>query len=125
MSETDEPPEEAEKPKRLSFREANLGHGHQPEPPPARPPGFLARRKRSVTIGLLAVGAGAAAIYGIAHSNQNCTDTAGQATSCGRAGSSGGGARYFGSSGSSSSESSTASRGGFGGSGAAHASGGE
>ncbi len=124
MSESDTPPEPSDKPKRLSFREANLGPEHKPEPQP-KPPGFLARRKRTVAISLLAVGAGAAAIYGIAH-YRNCDSyPPDQAAAC-RQGGSGGGRFYYGfsSSGSSSSDAHSVSRGGFGSTGSAHAGGG-
>ncbi len=128
MPEIGEPPGE-EKPKRLSFREANLGPEHKPEPS-SKLPGFFSKRKRSVGIGLVAIGAGAAALYGFTHRDPHCDQyPPDQAAACrqnagGHGG--GGGAHFFGSSsGSSSSDSSSASRGGFGGTGSAHASGGE
>jgi hypothetical protein len=126
MSETNEPPEDSDKPRRLSFREANLGR--EPAPPPPKPPGFFTKRKRTVAISLLAVGAGAAAIYGVAHRN-NCDQyPPDQIASCTQRSGSGSG-HYFGSfgssSGSSSSDASSVSRGGFGSTGSAHGSGGE
>ncbi|WP_020175718.1 hypothetical protein [Methyloferula stellata] len=128
MSETGTPPDDPDKPKRLSFREANLGPTHRPEPPlPQMAQGFLVRRKRTVVVTLLAAGAGAAAIYGVAHS-RNCESyPPDQVASC-RSSGGGSGGHYWGgssSSGSSSSESSSTSRGGFGFTGSAHASGGE
>jgi hypothetical protein len=127
MPENEEPPQ-AEKPKRLSFREANLGPDPKPELP-FKPQGFFSKRKRSVSIGLVTLGASAAALYGLTHRNSNCDQyppdqTASCRQSAGGHGG-GGGAHSFGSSsGSSSSESSSASRGGFGGTGSAHAGGG-
>ena len=104
MSENDTPPEPSDKPKRLSFREANLGPIHRPEPPP-KPPGFLAKRKRTVAISLLAVGAGAAAIYGVTRYQSCDSYPPDQAASCRQGGGSSGGHYYgFSSSGSSSSE---------------------
>jgi hypothetical protein len=133
MSEDDLPPEDPPKPKRLSFREANLGPEHRPEPP-AQPHSFFTNRKRSVSIGLIGLGAGAAVIYAVASHRSNCDQNSwDQATSSCQQGSghTGGGAHFYsgggssGSSSSSSSEAGTASRGGFGASGSAHGGGGE
>jgi hypothetical protein len=130
MPETDEPPPE-QTPKRLSFREANLARDPKPDPMLesfTKPHGFFTKRKRSVAVGLLAVGATGALVYGLTHRNPNCDqyppDKAAACQQGSRSGG-GGGGHYFGSSsGSSSSESSSTSRGGFGSTGSAHASGG-
>lgn len=126
MSDDDQSPPEPDKPRRLSFREANLG----PEPP-VKPPVFFKTRKRSVSIGLIALGASAAAIYGITHYNSNCDQLPPeQQASCRQGSGHGGGGAHFysgssGSTGSSSSDSHSVSRGGFGASGSAHGGSGE
>ncbi len=124
------PDDDTSKPRRLGFREANLGPAHVPEPP-VQPHGFFTKRKRTVAITLLAVGTGAAAIYGLTHRDANCGEnsadqwTSGRATPCTH-GSGGGwhGGYGFSSSGSSATPT-AASRGGFGSSGSAHGGGGE
>jgi hypothetical protein len=133
MSESDAPelPKDPEdppaEPKRLSFREANLGPEHRPETH-TKPHGFFATRKRTVAISLLAVGAGAAAIYGVAHAKRCDSYPPDQVASC-RQGGGGSGGHYWGfgsgsGNSSSTSTSSSVSRGGFGSTGSAHAGGG-
>jgi hypothetical protein len=127
MSENDTPPEAPNEPKHLSFREVILGPRHEPEQP-AKPPGFFAKRKRTIVVSLLAIGAGGAAL-GAVHSHNCNGNPPDQTTSCGHGGSYGGSWHSWGSfgssSGSSSSASSSASRGGFGGAGSGHGGGGE